>query len=343
MLFVKFLCKAMKLRIISIFSAIALTSVATAFSAEPLRFSDDGLFKIVQFTDAHVRIDKSDEMSKTVDRLEWIIAEEQPDLVIFTGDVVTGRPAVKAWRAILAPVAKSGIPFVVVYGNHDREQDLNESELAQLITAYPNSLNTTSDNRLADVAVELLARDGDRVAAVLYCLDSNDYSTVDGIKGYGWIDFAQIDWYRTLSRAYTEANGGQPLPAYAFFHIPLPEYAEACAASEKGMRGIRREEECAPEINTGMFAAMKECGDVVATFVGHDHDNDYIVPYYGVALVYGHFSGDNTVYNHLWRGVRVIELREDERNFRTWIRRRDNRKVDDVIFDARRSMLRDAK
>ena len=320
-----------------------LLSLSAVPAAEPLRFSDDGRFKIVQFTDAHVRCDKPDEMAKTVDRLEWIIAEENPDLVVFTGDVVTGRPAVKAWRAILAPVAKRGVPFVVVYGNHDREQDLKEPELAQVITAFPNSLNIKSDDRLADVAVEVLARDGDSVAAVLYCLDSHDYSTVDGIKGYGWIGFDQIDWYRKLSRAYTEANGGRPLPSYAFFHIPLPEYAEACAASEKSVRGIRREDECAPKINTGMFAAMKECGDVVATFVGHDHDNDYIVPFHGIALVYGHYSGDNTVYNHLWRGVRVIELREGERNFRTWIRHRDNRKIDDVIFDAKASKLRDAK
>ena len=320
-----------------------LLSLSAVPAAEPLRFSDDGRFKIVQFTDAHVRCDKPDEMAKTVDRLEWIIAEENPDLVVFTGDVVTGRPAVKAWRAILAPVAKRGVPFVVVYGNHDREQDLKETELAQVITAFPNSLNIKSDDRLADVAVEVLARDGDSVAAVLYCLDSHDYSTVDGIKGYGWIGFDQIDWYRKLSRAYTEANGGCPLPSYAFFHIPLPEYAEAYAASEKSVRGIRREDECAPKINTGMFAAMKECGDVVATFVGHDHDNDYIVPFHGIALVYGHYSGDNTVYNHLWRGVRVIELREGERNFRTWIRHRDNRKIDDVIFDAKASKLRDAK
>ncbi|MDE6140568.1 MAG: metallophosphoesterase [Alistipes sp.] len=320
-----------------------LLSLSAVPAAEPLRFSDDGRFKIVQFTDAHVRCDKPDEMAKTVDRLEWIIAEENPDLVVFTGDVVTGRPAVKAWRAILAPVAKSGVPFVVVYGNHDREQDLKETELAQVITAFPNSLNIKSDDRLADMAVEVLARDGDSVAAVLYCLDSHDYSTVDGIKGYGWIGFDQIDWYRKLSRAYTAANGGRPLPSYAFFHIPLPEYAEACAASEKSVRGIRREDECAPKINTGMFAAMKECGDVVATFVGHDHDNDYIVPFHGIALVYGHYSGDNTVYNHLWRGVRVIELRESERNFRTWIRHRDNRKIDDVIFDAKASKLRDAK
>ena len=37
------------------------------------------------------------------------------------------------------------------------------------------------------------------------------------------------------------------------------------------------EKACAPKLNTGMFAAMKEAGDVMGVFVGHDHDNDYAV------------------------------------------------------------------
>jgi len=123
----------------------------------------------------------------------------------------------------------------------------------------------------------------------------------------------------------------------------LPEYAEACTADPKAVRGIRREAECAPPINTGMFAAMKECGDSGATFVGQDHDNDYIIPHHGIALVYGRYSGDNTVYNHLRRGVRIIELTEGERDFTTWIRQSDGEKIYHVRFDAKSSKLREAK
>ena len=36
---------------------------------------------------------------------------------------------------------------------------------------------------------------------------------------------------------------------------------------------------------------MKECGDVRAVFVGHDHDNDYCVMWQGIMLAYGRFSG----------------------------------------------------
>ena len=57
------------------------------------------------------------------------------------------------------------------------------------------------------------------------------------------------------------------------------------------------EEACAPKLNTGMFAAMKESGDVMGIFVGHDHDNDYAVMWKGILLAYGRSQAEiqNTI------------------------------------------------
>lgn len=68
-----------------------------------------------------------------------------------------------------------------------------------------------------------------------------------------------------------------------------------------------------------MFTAMKEAGDVMGIFVGHDHDNDYAVMWHGILLAYGRYTGGNTVYNHLPNGARVIVLKEGQRTFDTWI------------------------
>ena len=57
-----------------------------------------------------------------------------------------------------------------------------------------------------------------------------------------------------------------------------------------------------------MFAAMAECGDVMGIFVGHDHDIDYVVAEKGIALGYGRVSGDDTTYNNLRPGVRILVL-----------------------------------
>ena len=71
-----------------------------------------------------------------------------------------------------------------------------------------------------------------------------------------------------------------------------------------------------------MFAAMKEAGDVMGVFVGHDHDNDYAVMWKNILLAYGRFTGGNTEYNHLPNGARIIVLNEGSCTFDTWIRQK---------------------
>jgi len=72
---------------------------------------------------------------------------------------------------------------------------------------------------------------------------------------------------------------------------------------------------------------MKEGGDVMGIFVGHDHDNDYSVMWHNILLAYGRFSGGNTEYNHLPNGARIIVLKEGERSFDTYIRLRSGEVV----------------
>lgn len=164
--------------------------------------------------------------------------------------------------------------------------------------------------------------DASKDAALLYCMDSHSYSSLKDVDGYAWLTFGQVSWYRAQSAAYTARNGGKPYPALAFFHIPLPEYNEAAANENAILRGTRMEKACAPQLNTGMFAAMKEAGDVMGVFVGHDHDNDYAVMWKNILLAYGRFTGGNTEYNHLPNGARVIVLNEGTRTFDTWIRQK---------------------
>ena len=142
-------------------------------------------------------------------------------------------------------------------------------------------------------------------------MDSNSYSTLQPeVDGYGWFDFSQINWYREKSSKYTLANNGNPLPALAFFHIPLPEYYNAWKNKVNRPIGVKFEEECSPDINTGMFSAMLERGDVIGTFVGHDHINDYIGVYYNIALAYGRVTKVMRGRRDPLAGGRVIVLKE---------------------------------
>lgn len=56
-----------------------------------LTFQKDGTFKIVQFTDLHWKDGRPEDI-RTRKLMNTVVQAEQPDLVVFTGDVIyTGR------------------------------------------------------------------------------------------------------------------------------------------------------------------------------------------------------------------------------------------------------------
>lgn len=289
----------------------------------PLKFKKDGSFKIVQFTDNHY-IHGNPESDVAVQLIEEVLQAEKPDLVVFTGDVIFKRPALPGLDAIFDPVAESGIPFAYVLGNHDDEYGYNRQEVIKYVMQKPNCLASMGDSSLfgaGNYTLEIKQSTSDNNGFVLYFFDTGSYSQMDGIKGADWIKFEQVQWYRQTSKTYTKANAGIPYPAMAFFHIPLQEYYMMAAVDKKKIIGERRWTENYGKLNTGLYAAMKYAGDVMATFVGHDHDNDYVGDYNGICLGYGRYSGGNTVVNNLGaNGCRVIELKEGERSFSTHIR-----------------------
>ena len=283
-----------------------------AFQAEAqkndgrLKFGDDGKFKIVQFTDLHIRW--QDPRSDTAFAcIRNVVEAEHPDLIVLTGDIIYSTPAADNFKRVLGFVGQFGIPYALAFGNHDREQGLTNAELLQI----------AGDG---NYVLEVQGSKDRKVKSLLYFIDSNYGSQVQGVGGYDFIHRDQVNWYAAQSARYTQQNGGTPVPALAFFHIPLPEYNQAAADENTTLYGIRREKACSPVLNTGLFATMKEQGDVMGVFVGHDHDNDYAVNWYGILLAYGRFTGGPTEYIHIPNGARVIELTEGQRTIDTHIR-----------------------
>ena len=293
------------------------------FAQKPeLKFNADKKFKIVQFTDLHVKW-QDPRSDVAFERMNQVLDEEKPDLVIFTGDIIYSAPAEENMRHVLKTVSDRKIPFSIVFGNHDNEQGANKEALLAVAQSLPYNLTEDEVPEISGVGnyvLTLRSSDGSRDAAALYCFDSNTYSTIEGVKGYDYIKFDQIQWYMQKCADFTRANGNQPLPSLAFFHIALPEFNQAASDENAQLYGIRREKACAPALNSGLFTAMKQNGDIMGVFVGHDHDDDYAVCWYNVLLAYGRFTGGPTEYIHLPNGARVIELNQDSRTFRTWIR-----------------------
>lgn len=305
--------------------------------SQDLKFGEDKKFKIVQFTDVHWKAD-SIASEEAGERMGEVLDAEKPDLVIFTGDVIFGKPADKSMRCALEPTIKRGIPFAVTFGSHDDELGMSRKELYDFIKDMPGNLTSTVEglSGVTNFILPVKASDGSKDAALLYVFDSHSYSTLKHLKGYGWIKHDQVQWYLNESKKFTESNGGTPLTALSFFHIPLPEFHEAVQNEGSFLIGTRKEKACAPEINTGLFAAMQEAGDVLGIFVGHDHVNDYAVSWKGIMLCYGRYTGGKTVYHDMpgGNGARIIELTEGERQFRSWIRLKGEKVINEFTYPS---------
>ena len=287
--------------------------------APVLRFNEDGKFKIVQFTDIHYQYNSYRSDSALV-LMKTVLEREKPDLVVLTGDIVCTTNTTLAWLDLSKVLIDAKVPWAAVLGNHDAEFKYNttKKQIFETIVGLPYNLTQRGPKDISgegNYILEVKSSKSNDIAALFYFFDSHMYPE-EGLGRYDWIKFDQIAWYREQSKSYSTKNGVNPYPALAFFHIPLPEYKEII--SKRTTVGVQKETICSPDINSGMYTAMLECKDVMGTFVGHDHNNNYIGCLRNICLAYGNVTG-RQCYSEIGRGARVIELYEGERKFDTWI------------------------
>ncbi|OCT11535.1 metallophosphoesterase [Paenibacillus pectinilyticus] len=304
-----------------------------------LKFRDDGTFIIVQFSDVEFadQFDYDTETpkydSETRALMERIIEAEKPDLIVFAGDVIASNRAkdpIHSFRQAVDVAEQSHIPWAAVFGNHDSEGDVPRNMMHELQLQHDYCVAEPDPEGISGSGnfVVTVSGNSENTAAALYFMDSGDYSPIsDRVSGYDWIHRDRIEWYVGKSLELRRHNENQPLPALAFFHIPLPEYNDVWDFHI--CYGHRYEDCCSsPRINSGLFAAMVELGDVMGTFVGHDHGNDFWGTLHGIRLCYGRSTRyvsyvDGVRHDLMPTGARVIRLKEGTRQFDTWIREKD--------------------
>lgn len=304
-----------------------------------LRFNSDHKFKIIQIADTQeipaVSPDTLSLINNALDR-------EKPDLVIFTGDQIKGYskkfkkdPAIIEGTidTLVEPIAKRNIPFMVTYGNHDAQCGVDNRGQYKFYAKYDNfisgDLRNADDVGTADI--QIYSSTEDKPVFELYIIDSHGKAK-DG-AGYAPVDKKQIEWY-VSRREQLKAENGDYLPSLVFQHIPVPEFFDVIKKVPKGTKGavpaygaheneyfvlndetiaeggFMLESPASPDVNTGEFEAMSEKGDVLGIYVGHDHNNSFVVKYKGVDLGYTQGAGFNVYGPGENRGVRIFELDE---------------------------------
>lgn len=312
---------------------------ASAEGVSALQFDENGEFQIMLFADIQ---DDEDVEETTLQLMREGIAKYSPDLVVFLGDntVADGyENQYAAIKSIVAPCVEANVPFALVFGNHDQEQGVDKEELLAMYKAAGGDLCLTWD--APDVYgcgnSNLVIASSDNVfdpAFNLWFIDSGSSLHDENGEwlGYDYVREDQIEWYENTAAALKLINGGEAVPSILFQHIIVPEVYEAMYPSlpftissyqYKGTTyipvpsfskhtGCVFEPPCPSYFSAGQFDSLVATGDVLATFHGHDHVNDFTVEYQGIDITTVPSVGCNSYSNELSRGFGLITLNEDD-------------------------------
>lgn len=309
-----------------------------------LRFDENGEFRIVVFGD--VQAGAPAPCKETLDGIKTIVDRESPDLVLFAGDNSVGFSNEKALEKYLTSMTEyleeNKIPWAHVYGNHDHEGGLSRERQQVVYESFEYCVSQTGPDDIKGVGNYVLPvypSDETRTDPVfsVWGLDSGAYVTDDGLVGreatldntmfrghpgttYAYMPFSQVKWYYDSS-VEIEEFAGHKVPGLMYFHIPLQEFYEVWLNPEQtGVVGVKEDPVCSGPLNSGMFTAMIERGDIKAVCCGHDHINDYSGEFCGVKLCYASNIGFDTYHDADIMGGRVFTVKEsDPDNVETYI------------------------
>ncbi|MBQ7956783.1 MAG: metallophosphoesterase family protein [Clostridia bacterium] len=318
----------------------------------PLKFGADGKFRILHLTDIHdvepiMDDDENREIpesrdKETINVIETLVEKTKPDLVVFGGDNISGyweeftyNYVKSTIEKITAKIREMNIPLCVVFGNHDGEEGFHTEFQMMQYMEYQNcrsNLNDADVYGCGNCCVTIKSSKSDKDAFAIWLIDSNDYQrNHEGGLSYDCVHDDQIDWYEKRAEELKNQNGGKPLPAILFQHIPVQQELDGFReVTEKDdytfirdgkyfkfgheiIEGRLRECPCPPYMENDhrrQFESWKKTGDIIAAFFGHDHVNDFHIKIDGINL-YQTLGAGYFTYG-MEHGGRLIVLDENE-------------------------------
>ncbi|MCM1232102.1 MAG: metallophosphoesterase family protein, partial [Ruminococcus flavefaciens] len=301
----------------------------------PLRFGEDGKFRILMVSDIHGGQGYAGE--ETVRAMQALVDVSKPDLVLLGGDIAgpgfihveTEEQLRSLLDDITAPMENAGIPWAHVYGNHDDNYGVMREQQQPVYESYPHCVSKAGPEEISGMGNYVLPiwdAEGKEILFNVFGMDTHSGGMRRFAKDYGLpedtkffpqtpttdcVRFDQILWYWRISELL-EQYAGKKIPAMMYLHIPLPEFGMAALWREDcGLKGLQGENVCCPPLNTGLFAACLQRGDVKGIFCGHDHANNFCATYAGIRLGYDGYMSYHAAHDEELCGGRVFEISAD--------------------------------
>ena len=304
-------------------------------------------FKLLQLTDLHFGEAPNtdwgpmqDKKSATV--IRKYIADENPDLIILSGDQLTANDidanATAYYRELIEIIiaAKSDAKWCMIFGNHDdmplerRNEDgdimrflpkTSRDELLTVDMSYEGSFTKKGPSHVFGKSNYVLPIFTGKDAAInIHFLDSGGGNLTEKI------DLSQLEW---LKSEYKESQ----LVGVAFQHIPSSfmdfQYSEACS-------GLNEDSITPLDSDPGILKYLSE-HQVQFLAVGHDHGNGYCCPSknHFIHVCFGRHSGYGGYSKKKWtKGARVYNLKviDKQLSWNSWVRLETGEMVDEYLI-----------
>ncbi|MBR5446020.1 MAG: metallophosphoesterase [Clostridia bacterium] len=263
-----------------------------------------------------------------------LIERVHPDLITVSGDLSWAGNDV-AYDSLADFLDSFQIPWAPVWGNHDNQGGAAYMDsVADRYLTHPYCLYEKGNPAIGNGNYIIKIEEDGKPAEAIIMMDSHDRDPWKDEKGEEtrvWAKLIpeQLDWYRKQigllsAEGYTDTTLIMHIPIYGyndawnaafrsdldFTKVTLAESLDGSCWNEgyKNAFGIRREDICSYPADEGALAVIRELGSTHHIISGHDHVNNFVIPYEGVKFIYSLKAGAGCYWSPEMNGGTVLKI-----------------------------------
>lgn len=273
-----------------------------------------------------------------------LIKRTNPDLITISGDISGGEGMYESYKNFADYIDKFNIPWTFVWGNHDIEDGIEiVEEIGDLYLTYKNCLFEKGEKELGNGNFVIEIEEEGKTLEALIMMDThaeNSKYLLDGdcnlVKHFSYASLTdlQLKWYENEVKRLKEKGATE---STLIIHIPFYGFREAfLEATEDEKRankavsikesyegvgwkeeyrdkcfGVKREAIGSPNYDDGVFSLISKLGHTKNVIAGHEHINNFSIPYKDVRLTYALKTGVCAYADRDLNGGTVITLNEN--------------------------------
>lgn len=297
-------------------------------------------FTVLNLTDTQLSNDEWAEGHLNRRILEHTVTElvkrVQPDLITISGDLAWAGHG-HAYDMLGAFLDCFQIPWAPVWGNHDNQDGPQHIEVViSRFSKCANFLYESGDPAIGNGNYVIRIEESGKTVAAIVMMDSHDREPHTNEKGETWNQWArltkpQLAWYESQMEALKAMGCGD---VTVVMHIPIYAYRLATRAAYKGsvkLEALTLEESYGPDCwnegytdsvgvqyegigsypeDDGALEVFQKSGITKRVVSGHDHVNNWIIPYEGIQLIYALKTGPGCYWKPILNGGTVLKVGE---------------------------------